>query len=589
MSMLSRYGWFCLILAGLLLFLIWPILLSVRGGFITPDGRLTVNHLLDFSHDRLAVEALVNSLLIAVCTTALSFVLALPLSILASRYEFRGKALLTALVLTPLILPPFVGAIGLRAMLGRFGAVNSLLGAVGILDANQPGVDFLGGSALGGPFWAVVVMEALHLYPVLYLNMLAALANVDPTLEEAALNLGAGRWRRFWRITTPLMAPGVFAGATIVFIWSFTELGAPLMFDYHQVLPVQIFWGIQEIEVSPRPYVLVIVMLAVALSLYLLGKRAFGGRSHEMKSKASIASTARRLSGVKAFGAVCVFLLIGLIAVLPHLGVVFVSLSAQGSWYRSVLPTDWTLSHYRGALTHELTLSSIHNSLLYATLAMALCVTIGLAISHLHVRAKIRGGWLLDALAMLPLAVPGLVIAFGYVAMSLGWPFAPLAETFEARGWSTLAGWCRVTGSAPDPLVFLVIAYAVRRLPYIVRSASAGLEQTAGELEQAARNLGASAWTTLRRIVLPLIMANLIAGAILVFAFAMLEVSDSLILAQKQTHYPMTKAIYSLFNRLGDGPYLASAMGVWGMLLLTVTLLGAGSLLGKRLGAIFRV
>ncbi len=84
-------------------------------------------------------------------------------------------------------------------------------------------------------------------------------------------------------------------------------------------------------------------------------------------------------------------------------------------------------------------------------------------------------------------------------------------------------------------------------------------------------------------------MANLIAGGILVFSFAMLEVSDSLILAQKQEHFPITKAIYELFMRLGDGRYIASAMGVWGMALLTVTLVGATVLLGKRLGAIFRV
>jgi iron(III) transport system permease protein len=84
-------------------------------------------------------------------------------------------------------------------------------------------------------------------------------------------------------------------------------------------------------------------------------------------------------------------------------------------------------------------------------------------------------------------------------------------------------------------------------------------------------------------------MANLIAGGLLAFSFAMLEVSDSLILAQRESHYPITKAIYILFERLGDGPYIASAMGVWGMALLAVTLIGASVLMGKKMGAIFRV
>ena len=140
----------------------------------------------------------------------------------------------------------------------------------------------------------------------------------------------------------------------------------------------------------------------------------------------------------------------------------------------------------------------------------------------------------------------------------------------------------------PNPIVLLFIAYAVRRLPYVVRSAAAGLEQTSGQLEEAALNLGASQLTTIRRIVVPLIMANLIAGGILAFSFSMLEVSDSLVLAQKQEHYPITKAIFEFYNRLGDGPYIASAMGVWGMALLTVTLVGAAVMMGKRMGAIFR-
>src|SRR5690606_20645488 len=99
---------------------------------------------------------------------------------------------------------------------------------------------------------------------------------------------------------------------------------------------------------------------------------------------------------------------------------------------------------------------------------------------------------------------------------------------------------------------------------------------------------GATPLYAIRKVVVPLIMANLIAGGILAFSFAMLEVSDSLILAQKERHYPITKAIFDLFGRLGDGPYIASAMGVWGMALLTVTLVGASLLMGKKLGAIFR-
>jgi iron(III) transport system permease protein len=256
------------------------------------------------------------------------------------------------------------------------------------------------------------------------------------------------------------------------------------------------------------------------------------------------------------------------------------SFTSPGQWYQSVLPKVFTTSHYMTALTDQDSFGSIRNSLFLASSAMAFNILLGILIAYVIVRTTIRGRGLLDALCMLPLAVPGLVMAFGYVAMSLSWPFG--------KG-DPLDGVVSVLGADPNPIPLLIIAYAIRRLPYIVRSAVAGLEQTSGELEEAAVNLGASRVTAVRRVIVPLIMANLIAGGLLVFAFSMLEVSDSLILAQQAKNYPVTRAIFSFTERLGDGPYIASAMGVWGMALLTVTLFAASVLLGKKLGSIFRV
>jgi iron(III) transport system permease protein len=140
-----------------------------------------------------------------------------------------------------------------------------------------------------------------------------------------------------------------------------------------------------------------------------------------------------------------------------------------------------------------------------------------------------------------------------------------------------------------NPTVLLVIAYSVRRLPYVVRSAAAGFQQTSETLEEAAQNLGCTPFRTLRRVTLPLIAANLIAGGLLAFAFAMLEVSDSLILAAKQAYYPITKAILELLQLLGEGRFIASALGVWAMVFLGIAIAGMSVLLGKKLGAIFRI
>ena len=170
---------------------------------------------------------------------------------------------------------------------------------------------------------------------------------------------------------------------------------------------------------------------------------------------------------------------------------------------------------------------------------------------------------------MLPLALPGIVLAFGYVA-----------------GFDFKISWLN---PRENPTLLLIISYSVRRLPYIVRSAYAGFQQTSITLEEASANLGASPFRTLRKITLPLVTANLVAGTILTFAFAMLEVSDSLILAMREQYYPITKMIYQHMSRIEpSAPAVACALGVLGMILLTISLFIAGKILGKKMGQLFR-
>ena len=547
-------------------FLVWPILQVVAGGFVRSDGRVTFDFVALVFQDPVLRRGLLNATLVAVLVTVLSLLIALPLAVLSVRYEFPGRGMLSGLLLVPLVLPPFVGAIGMRLILGRFGPATQLLGAP------ELGIDWLGRWRLAG----IVVIEALHLYPVLLLNLQAALANIDPAMEQAAANLGARRWTIFRHITLPLVRPGLFAGLTVVLIWSFTELGTPLMFSFYDVTPVQVFHLLTDVATSPVPFALVVVMLVASAALYVVGKAFLGRGFDAATTKASTAGTAKRLRGGKAALAALFFLSVFLLAVLPHVAVVLTSFTETGAWYRALLPHEWTLDHYRAALVDELAFPSIRNSLLYASLATFVALGVGLAAAVVIVRSNVRGRGVIDALCMLPLAVPGLVLAFGYLAISIG---------LKRRLGDRLPFWLDVQAW---PVALLVVAYAARRLPYVVRSAVAGLQQTPRDLELAASNLGAKRSTVLTRITIPLILANLVAGGLLAFAFAMLEVSDSLVLAQRTDYYPITKAILDLSQRLGDGPYIASALGVWAMLLLTLTILSANALLGKKMGAIFR-
>ena len=544
------------------LFFVWPIGEILRGAFVGSDGRFTFDFISEVFRNPIYVEGLWNSLQMGVWSTLLAATIAIPLAWISDRFLFPGKSLLSSLLLVPMILPPFVGAIGIKQILGLQGALNAFLESTGVMNPNHP-IDLLG----EGRLWGIILLNALHLYPVLYLNVVAALANVDPAMDEAAVNLGCTGFRKFRRITLPLIMPGIFAGGPIVFIWSFTELGVPLMFDFTRVTSVQIFQGIKDIGGNPFPFALVVVLLASTLLLYAVS-RFFFGQSHAMMAKATSQGGPRKAGWFVGWLCTSLFLIIAFLAILPHIGVVMVAFSSD--WYHSILPNGWTLAHFESALGHNLTLSSIQNSLKYASLATILDLILGVAIAYVVTRTQLPGRQILDAMAMLPLAVPGLVLAFGYLAMTQeGQPFAALNPTI-------------------DPLVILVIAYSVRRLPYVVRSAAAGFQQTSVTLEEAAHNLGCPPFKTLRKITLPLIAANLLAGGLLAFSFAMLEVSDSLILAQKQQDFPITKAIYELFQLLGEGRYVASALGVWAMIFLAITLTGASLLLGKKLGTLFR-
>ncbi|MBQ6474118.1 MAG: iron ABC transporter permease [Victivallales bacterium] len=545
------------------LFFFLPVRQVLRGGVHDNDGHFTLFYLAEVFRNPIYLGGLLNSACIGICTTLLTILIAMPLAWLADRFDFAGKRLLTGALLLPMILAPFVGALGMQCIFGRYGAFNALLAKLGCFPAGQ-GPDWFAGG-----FVAVVVLEAMHLFPIMYLNISAALANVDPQLLEAATDFGCTGFHRFRRITLPLVMPGVFAGASLVFIWSFTELGTPLMFDYGRCTAIQIYEGLNDLGRNPMPYALVAVVMVFSTLMYVLAKVLFGRGGNAMLSKAGRASAQRRLHGWAQAAVIALFGGIGLFNLLPHLGVL--GLAVGRSWYSSILPTGLTGEHIEAALGHSLTVPSIINSLRYSSFAVLIAVALGIFSAVSIVRGKSRLGWALDALVMLPLAVPGLVLAFGYLALG------QKGEIFHCFD------------PIQNPTVLLVVSYAVRRLPYVVRAAVAGLEQTSPSYEEAAASLGADPLTIFRRITMPLIMANLIAGGILAFSFSMLEVSDSLILAHKAAYFPITKAIYELASLLGQGQALASALGLWTMLFLGASMLTASAILGKKLGALFRV
>jgi iron(III) transport system permease protein len=550
--------------ALLALFFFWPLAESVRGAFTDPNGRATFAYVAAVFRNPIYLEGFRNSLAIALCATVLADVVGVGVAVLLDRCDFPGRRWLGALVPLPLLVPPFVGAIGLKQLLGRFGALNALLVRFGVMNAGRS-VDWLS----EGRFAAVVLLTALHLYPIVYFNAQAALGGVNVEMEEAAANLGCRGFRQFRKITLPAILPSVFAATSIVLIWGLTELGVPLVCDFPRVTSVQIFTGLKDIAHNPFVYALVVIVLGATVVLYAASRWLLGRTRPAFASKGSRRRHRRRLPPFIGVGACAGLAAVVGAAALPNVAVGLLAVSRD--WYGTVFPAGLTLDHFRAAVSHDMVIPSIGNSLRYVTLSTGLDLVLGTAIAFVVVRGRSAGTALLDAAAMLPLAVPGLVMAFGYLAISrAGQPLSFLNPT-------------------RDPTALLVIAYAVRRLPFVVRSAAAGLAQISLTLEEAAANLGAGPLRTFVRITLPLLTPHLLAGGVFAFALSMLEVSDSLILAQRPATYPITKAIYELYQLLGDGRQVAAALGLWAMLFLIVAIGFARSVSGRKLGNIFRL
>lgn len=547
--------------------LIYPVAHVLKRAFVVDGAPSLAAFGLAFRND-VFTASLLHSFGVAFAITALATLFALPLAVLFVNHDFRFKGALQAVLLSAMVLPPFVSAIGFRQLFARCGAVNLLLLKLGWIA--EP-IDFLGAHPLIG----VAVLGALHLYPILFLNLSASLANLDPALFEAAESAGASRLRRFFSIALPLLLPGYFSGAIVVFIFALTDLGAPVVFDAHELIPMQIFERALEGNDDPVGCALVVVLLAATTLLFLASRRLLGAERGMQASKGvggrggGGRRSARALPSRARVPVAIGLVLLAAVTLLPHLAIALVAFSRE--WFFEILPRGLTLEHFARVLEDDVAYLGVRNSLVYATCSTALDLAIGLAIAWLVARRASPLATLLDALAMLPLALPGVVLAFGYVGGFSGDFFA--GTPFDPKG---------------SPFLLLVLGYALRRLPYVVRAADAGFRQVPIALEDAGTSLGGSAWRVLRKITLPLLLGNLLAGGILAFSFALLEVSESLILAPSKETYPIAKAIYLLLGDLGSGPQIASAMGLLGAGLLLYALWAASRTLGRGLGELFR-
>ena len=546
------------LLVGGLLFLLcagilYP-LLQVLSVALVEDGWPTARPLLAFFGRSLFVEALMNTLLSGVLAVVFGSVIGVPLALLTVRYSFPGRAVLGTLAVLPLVIPPFVGAVAFQQILGRSGTVNLLL-----LEHFGFTVPFMDGLT------GVILVQTLHYFPFIMLNTAASLAALDRSLEEAAQNLGSTGFRLFRRVLLPLALPGYAAGALLTFIRVIDDLGTPLMLNYTKLLAPQAYVRVTTVGLTDVDgYVICVILVALSLLALWASKRALS-RGEFAQSQRGGEAPAVRLSRRGRAGAYSVAVVLLGPALLPHVGIVLLSVSKL--WSLSPLPTVYTAANYDEILFRAP--HFIWNTLRYALLAAGIDVVLGAVIGWLLLRGRARGRQWLDLIATMPLAIPGVVIAVGYLRVFHGWSVpglgAPLTSTW----------------------LVLVIVYAMRRLPYTVRGAYAALQQLPVDLEEAGQNLGANRARTFVKITLPLMARGLLAGGLLAFISSAVDLSATILLVPRVELGPLSYGIYLYMqSAVGRGP--GAALGVVAILLVAAGTWAATALTRRSGGALFR-
>jgi len=542
------------ILALLVVFILYPVVRVLWVSLSDAEGRLTLLHFVNFFRRPLFREALWNSLLSGVLVVFFGSILAVPLAYFSARYDFPGRILLQTLATLPLVIPPFVGAVALQLILGRSGMVNLLL--MRWFDTTIPFMEGLTG---------VVLVQTLHYFPFIMLNTAVSLSNMDPSMEEMAQNLGCHGLRLFRRITFPLMLPGFIAGSLLTFIRVVDDLGTPLMLNYKNLLAPQAYLRITTIGIDDVDgYVVCVVLVILSLTSLLAARKYLGLAEYatvQRQIAAPVSIRGTKLALVLVFSA----LVLGL-SLLPHIGIFLLSFAKV--WSFSILPTAYTLDHYEEILFRVP--HFVQNTLLYTILAAGLDVLLGACIAFLLLRSRLWGRNLLDAIATLPLAIPGVVLAVGYLRVFHGWDF-------PGAGGPLTSSW-----------IILVIAYTVRRLPYTVRASYAALQQVHVSLEESAQNLGANRLKTFVKITLPLIAAGLVAGGLIAFVTSAVELSATIMLVPKIDMGPISYGIY-IYMQSALGRGAGAALGVIAILIVSLGTYLTHRIFGARTGSAFRI
>ena len=542
-----------LIWAFLALFLVYPLLRIFYDAFSDEAGRLTLQNFVEFAGDAYYVRSLWNSLLLGLATVATTSVLGFAIAFLLVRYDFVGRNFFSYLTLIPIISPPLVGVLGFTFILGRAGTVNVLL---------QDWFDVVTPWNFVYGIHGVLLVETLHLFPMITLNVVDALGKIDPALEEAAESVGARGWHKLRTITLPLTTPGYLAGALLVFIWTFSDFATPLVLGVHDLLAAQAYLNIVQF-VDRRLFrmglVISALMVMLAVVFLIAARRYVAIKDYSSLSYGRIAR--RRLALPGQAGAIAFLSSIMALSFIPYAGVALASVGK--GWSLTPFPLRYTLQYFERVVVE--TPKYIVNSFLYSGLAVVLCIVIGVPIAWILARTRLPGRDTLDGLNTLILAIPGTAIGIAYIrAFHFDLPFIerPLTGLW----------------------IILPLVLAIRRLPYTVRGSYASLLLVHRSMEEAAASVGATGLRSFRDVTLPMIWRGVLVGSLFSFMTSLQEASAVLFLSLGGWE-TIPVGIFAFY--IAGSANEAAALGVVLIAVAAVSVVVINRIAGTRMGGMF--
>ncbi|GAB3976110.1 iron ABC transporter permease [Plantactinospora veratri] len=446
-------------------------------------------------------NTLVLGVLVGFCGTALGFLFAF----VQTRLAVPGKRILHVVALVPIVSPPFAVATATVVLYGRRGVIsNGLLG----LEYDIYGLDGL------------VFVLSLSLFPVAYLGLLGMLRGLDPALEEAAMNLGASRWRTLRTVILPLLAPGLVAPFLLLFVEAIADLANPLVLGGdHTVLASRAYLAVTGEYDTTSAAVYCVILLVPSFGLYV-------AQRYWLNRKVRTTITGRPSGRVHLIDNWVRWPIFGLALLAAALIVSVYGTMLLGSVTR-VFGVDNTLTlEYLREVVAGVGQEAVRDTVVFAALATPVAAVFGLVISWLVVRHLRRAAGLLDFAGTLGVAVPGTVLGIGFVLA-----YRPERWLGPVEVFPSLVGGSAVAGGAAA----IVVAYVIRSLPAGQRTAVAALTQIHPQIEQASTDLGAGPLHTFRRVTLPLIRPALLTGLSYSFARSMTSISTIVLLVTPET------------------------------------------------------